>query len=272
MKEDNTYYDEMDGLNLPGSLRVNPFVTPENYFENLSSSILSQVRLHQVSDPEKTDFSVPKAYFSQLTDHIQLHLRLAPYKGSVGTTWDVPKGYFDDMSKHIIFQVRLETSGKQEAFGVPMGYFENLSERVETKVFEEKLKEQVSADGFGIPVNYADTLKHKIIAKAIRKEEHKTKVRKLNFNAWVRYAAAACAAIVLGVVSYNAINNGSQANFIESHLSSIPDEEIINYLSASNNSDDILYIMEYFYQPDESAGICSQIEESDIEDYLNYTL
>lgn len=272
MKEDNTYYDEMDGLNLPGSLRANPFVVPENYFEKLSSSVLSRRRLQRISDSEKADFSVPKAYFSQLTDHIQLRLKIEPYKHSVHTAWDVPKGYFEDLSRHIISQARIETAGKQEEFDIPMGYFENLAERIQTKLFEEKLKEQIPADGFSIPVSHADTLAHQIIAKTVRKEEHKTKVRKLNFKAWVQYAAAACVALVLGIVSYNVVNNGSQTNFIESHLSSIPDEEIINYLSASNNSDDILYIMEYIYQPGESEGICSQIEENDIEDYLNYTL
>lgn len=271
MKEDNTYYDEMDGLNLPGSLRVNPFVVPENYFEQLSSSVLSQIRLQQLSDPEKKAFSVPDTYFSQLTAHIQLHLKMEQYKKTEHTAWNVPKGYFEGLSRNIISQARIETA-RTEEFDVPSGYFESLSEHMQTKVFEEQLKEKISTDGFTVPVSHVDTLKEKIIATTVGKEAQKTKVRKLNFNMGIRYAAAACVAMVLGIVSYNSLNKGPQANLIESPLASIPEEQIINYLSASNNSDDIIYIMEYIYQPNGSEGICSQIEENDIEDYLNYML
>ncbi|NGM64808.1 hypothetical protein [Sphingobacterium sp. SGR-19] len=260
MKEDNTYYDGMDGLNLPGSLRVNPFVVPENYFGQLSSSVLSQARLMGFANVERTGFSVPEVYFSQLADNIQLHIKMEQYKEAVHGEWKVPEGYFEDLSDKILSQTRIESVVKQEEFDVPMGYFESLSERIQTNIFEDKLKQQISADGFTVP-----------------KERQKTIVRRLNFNKWIQYLAAACVVLVIGIASYNSINNGSvnngaQASFSESHLSSIPDDEIINYLSALNDSHDILYIMECINHSHDAEGICTHVKENDIEDYLNYAL
>lgn len=240
MKEDNTYYDGMDGVNLPGSLRATPFMVPENYFEQLASSVLSQTHLPYISHPKKTDFSVPKNYFPQLTSDIQLRLKLEPYRDNE------PE--------------------------VPADYFERLSARIQTKVFEEKLKAQIPNDGFAVSAGHNDTLRDRIIARTIEEKPQKAKIRKLNFRLWVQYAAAACVAMVLGVLSYNLVDKGPEAKVIESQLASIPDEEIFHYLSSSNNSDDIFYIMEYMYQPNESEGVCSKIEENDIEDYLNYML
>lgn len=274
MKEDNTYYDEMDGLNLPGSLRVNPFVVPESYFDQLSFSVLSRARLDRLSNAEKTGFSVPESYFSRLTDNIQLQIKMEQYKGTAHREWDVPKGYFDDLSDKILAQTRLEAVVKQDVFDVPMGYFENLSAHIQAKIFEDKLKEQVPADGFAIPEDYAGLLKDTIVAQTAGKERQKTIVRRLNFNKWIQYVAAACVAVVIGVASYNSVNNEAQGSFSESHLSSIPDDEIINYLSALNDSHDILYIMECIdhSHPHDSEGICTHVKENDIEDYLNYAL
>lgn len=274
MKEDNTYYDGMDGLNLPGSLRVNPFVVPEHYFDKLSSSVLSQARLDRLSNAEKTGFTVPEFYFSQLTDNIQLHIKMEQHRDATHGGWDIPKGYFNDLSDKILSQTRLEAVAKHEEFDVPMGYFENLSERIQTKIFEVKLKEQAPADGFTIPEDYPAILQDRIIAQTLGKARQKTIVRRLNFNKWIQYVAAACVALVIGIASYNSINNGTQASFSESHLTSIPDDEIINYLSALNDSHDILYIMECIDHDHshDSDGICTHVKENDIEDYLNYAL
>src|SRR5690606_25079344 len=199
---------------------------------------------HRSSDAEKSDFTVPESYFSQLTHNIQLQIKMEQYKDAIQSEWNVPNGYFEDLSDKILSQAKIESATKQEEFDVPMGYFESLSERIQTKIFEDKLKDQVAADGFIIPEDYTGTLKDKIVEQTIGRARPKTIVRKLNFNKWIQYVAAACVAVVIGIASYNSINTETQASFSESHLSSIPDDEIINYLSALNDSHDILYIME----------------------------
>src|SRR5690606_41944146 len=98
--------------------------------------------------------------------------------------------------------------------------------------------------------------------------------RVLSIDRWIRYAAAACVGAVLGTASYNAVLNQEEhiELNIEAHLASIPEQDIIHDLASSRDSDDILYITEYLYQPEESEGVGSHIKEDDIEDYLNYML
>ena len=241
MKEDNTYYDGMDGLNLPGSLRVPPFVVPKNYF-------------------------------SQLTDHIQLHIKMEQYKDTVTQDANIPKGYFEDLSDKILAQTRIENAVPRENFVVPANYFESLSGRIQNKIFEDKLKKQVSNDGFVIPEGYTQVLQDKIIVRTVEKARQHTPVRRLHFNKWVSYVAAACIAVIVGIASYNGIYNKTQGSANESHLSSIPDDEIINYLSALNDSDDILYVIECIDHAHDADGVCTHVKENDIEDYLNYAL
>jgi|SRR5690606_32146704 len=273
MKEDNTYYDERDGFNLPGSLRINPFDVPKDYFEKLPSSILLQARLQQLCAVEKTSFSVPESYFSQLTDNIKSQVKLEQHTQDAPKTWNTPQGYFEGLSQNIQAQIRIDKASNTEELEVPTGYFDSLSERIQTRVFTDKLKQQVSTDGFETPSGYAAQLTGKILSQTADEKREKTKVVKLNFRKWVQYVAAACVATVLGIVSYNTIvERTSQANSAESHLASIPEEEIINYLSALNDSHDILDIMDCINHSHDSDGVCTHVKENDIEDYLNYML
>lgn len=271
MKEDNTYHDGMDGLNLPESLRVSPFVVPKNYFDELSSSVLSQAHLIQFTERKNTGFTVPESYFSKLTDHIQSQLKMELYRNTAHSEWKVPKGYFEDLSTSILAQTKLETVAKQDEFDVPAGYFENLSVRIQTKIVEDNLKKQVPTDGFTVPDKYTETLTAKILAETVE-ERKKTPVRSLIFNKWIQYVAAACIALVIGVTSYNSINREPRETFSKSQLTSIPEDEIINYLSASYESQDMLYLMECIDHPHDSEGVCIHVQENDIEDYLNYAL
>lgn len=243
MREDNTYYDEMDGLNLPGSLRANPFAVPENYFAELAEQVQCRVKLEE-----------------------DQHLK--------AEAWEVPQSYFDDLSAHILVQARLYADQDQEDFTVPQGYFEQLSSRIQTAVFEEQLRHEVTESGFGIPKGYEVELSAAIIAKTTGAKKESGAIRKMPSRGWIRYVAAACVLFALSLTGYYTYTLNRTAKLITptTHLASLSDDEIINYLSASNDSEDMLYMMEYMYPADESDGICSQVQEDDIEDYLNYAL
>src|SRR5690606_13579337 len=278
MKENNTYHEGMDGLNVPESCRLNPFVVPENYFDGLSSSIHAQVGLEKNVGVERHGFTVPEDYFDLLNTRITAQIRLESQL-SKAEPWEVPAGYFAALTSNIQQQTRLERilpSG-QELPSPPVDYFDHLPDRIQARIFEEKLKSNIPAAGFAVPDQYFDGLTSSIISKTSPEHEKPKEpvvIRSLRIDQWIRYAAAACVATVLGTASYNAVLNQEEQNEdnIEAHLASIPEQEIINYLASSNDSDDILYITEYVYQPEESEGVGSHIKEDDIEDYLNYML
>lgn len=274
MKNDNTYHDGLDDFNLSGLPRTNPFGVPEGYFGHLSSNVLSRARLDRWSRNQKADFSIPENYFATLTDKLQLHLRVESYKpASTDTdTWSVPSQYFEDLSARILSETRIDSASQHEALEVPSGYFDDLSARIETTIFADTLKSEVTTDGFTIPQDYAAALHDRIIAQTIGRERPKTKVRKLPFSRWRPYLAAASIAVVLGLATFMFKNITGPADFTRSQLTRIPEEEIINYLSALNDSGDIHYIMECIDHIHDSEGICTHVKENDIEDYLNYAL
>ncbi len=267
MKENNTYHDGKGGFSLPESLRVNPFIVPQGYFDTLSSNIRSQIRVEKLNIRENKGFSVPEGYFEGLQHSILSEVKLTSYKDK--SSFEVPEGYFDALEDSIRSQVKLDTLRETTTFSIPEGYFENLHERIRTKIVESEWKEKVTDSGFAVPDGYFAQLTQEISAKTIKQEA--TPIRQLNLQKWIQYAAAACVATVLGIGSYNAVVNQTEPT-AETQLASIPEEEIIHYLASSTDSDDILYIMEYLYQPQDSEGVGSQIDDEDIEDYLNYML
>ena len=241
MKEENTYYDGMEGPNLPDSLRNNPFVVPEGYF-------------------------------AKLRDQLQLQLKMAQHADKDTEPWKVPEGYFEAVSEQILTQVNIENQTSREEFTVPTGYFDQLTDRIQGAIMAEKLKEQVVHSGFTVPEGYSKQLEEAILSRTTGSQKNETKVRKLPVRQWVQYVAAACVLFVIGIASYKSITDTVTPRAFESHLTSIADDEIINYLSASNESEDMIYMMEYLSPNDESAGICKEIQGDDIEDYLNYAL
>lgn len=306
MKENNTYHEGMEGTNLPESLRVNPFSVPTDYFETLTSTITAQIGLEGKVPPEAQAFSVPDAYFGQLTKRITAQVALAK-PDEEAQSWSTPKGYFETLQDNIQSRIKVETIvqkqesfvtaaryfetlqdniqsrikveatvQKQESFVAPAGYFESLSERIQSKVFEDNLRSTIAVDGFSAPALYFEKLSANITAK-VKATSAKTvvedkPVRRMYAQRWIQYVAAACVATVIGTASYNAVIEHDEVDVTETHLASIEEEEIVNYLTSSKGNDDLLYIMEYIYQPAESEGVCSKIKEDDIEDYLNYTL
>ncbi|GHE44013.1 hypothetical protein [Sphingobacterium griseoflavum] len=276
MKENNTYHEGMEGQNLPESLRVNPFSVPTGYFDGLESMLIAQASLEGKVPPEKQPFVVPEGYFAHLTELVTAQIALTNPKEEV-QSWTTPKNYFDTLQDKIQSRITVESAfQEQENFIVPAGYFESLGDRIQTHIFEEDLRSKIPSDGFAIPPKYFEALRSSISASlganASESVSAERPVRQLRAQRWIQYAAAACVATVLGTASYNAVIDHNQVDVTASHLAAIEEEEIINYLTSSKGNDDVLYIMEYIYQPAESEGVCSKIKEDDIEDYLNYTL
>lgn len=276
MKENNTYHDGMEGLNLPESLRVTPFVTPQKYFEELSANLIGQLGLEGKIPPEEVPFSVPSDYFSQLTDRITTQTSITTITDKTAS-WETPTGYFENLVQHIQTRIRVEEiADRADDFTVPMGYFEQLNDSIQAKRSHENLRKAVATDGFAVPDGYFAKLSAELLAKTATREKApvagRTVVRRLNVQRWMQWTAAACVTTVLGLTSYNAVVDHNTVDATASHLAAVPDEEIINYLASSNTSDDMVYIMEYMYEPITEESVCSEVEDNDIEDYLNYML
>ncbi len=309
MKENNTYHENTGSNNLPNSLRVNPFIVPDNYFNELPSRILFQVKLEEIKGKDTAGFSTPEGYFDTLESQLISNIKIDGLREGEG--FQVPQGYFDKLDDQVMAQVKIDQlqDGLTE---VPQGYFENLADRIMAKVDQvelpiakqedgfavpegyfaesedsimasiavEKLKATVGEDGFGVPAGYFNTLENAILDQVNEPKVIQMPAAKKDANqgggfrkyAWISAVAAACVSIFVAVNTFNADpNNESKENSLA--LNEIPEEEILNYLSSYSDASDISEFAEYIYEPqDESTTVGSGIDAEDLKEYLNYTL
>jgi len=320
MKENSTYHDGLEFNHLPESLRKNPFAVPENYFSDLESKIIGQVKWMECKD--ESLFEVPEGYFDSLPDLVLSKIAADSLKNKVTLegftipeqyaailTEDifhriseenlkekiqsdgliVPAGYFQTLEQNIttdIAATELKDIVSTDGFAVPINYHLDLEETIFSRITEEKLKATVPTTEFDVPPHYFDTLSDKIIdaIQETNEESNSTPVRRLGKQKkwYSRYAVAASFTAMLGLggywgYQYQQQNTIPEDNLAEEqlsqHLSEIPKQEIINYLSASASGDDIIYMSQYTDETNlPTKGFGTNISKQEIEDYLNYTL
>ncbi|MCZ4245643.1 hypothetical protein [Pedobacter punctiformis] len=157
----------------------------------------------------------------------------------------VPDGYFDNFGETIfssIFVDGLKQKTDVNAFKVPQNYFEELTERIETKIALAAMPKAEST--FGVPENYFDTLQSRIAGKIEASEPKKeAKVVSLWSRNLVKYASAACFLLISSFGFYLYQNQGSSANQIQSAefaneqmLYDIDESTIIDHLEAENTT------------------------------------
>ncbi|PPK99199.1 hypothetical protein [Parapedobacter indicus] len=234
MEEKHTYRpaDTPDKF-LPEVLRVNPYSVPDGYFVDLQTYTLQRCKLTEITQD----------------------------------TWTVPTGYFDQLGDRIFAKIeeqQLKETIKGAGFSTPDGYFDQLAEQL---LFQQKLSEHAAESGFTVPASYFESLQNNIARRTHQRKD--TPIRKISRLRWMAYAAA-CIALAVGIpgIVKLAIENQSAT---ASHLASVSDQEIFNYLELYGTDDDVMYISEQLNDFDERV-IGEGISEEDIEAYLNHTL
>ncbi|MBK1441603.1 hypothetical protein JHJ32_16510 [Parapedobacter sp. ISTM3] len=233
MKDKHTYNHVGASGTLPEALRVNPYVLPEGYFEDLQQRILYRCR--HIDDPQP-GFVVPEGYFEQLGDSM--------------------------MAKFA--EQKLKDMVDEAGFSAPPAYFADLTERL---LAAQKLSKQTRETGFTVPTAYFDTLQDRITNRVLGREM--APVRKINRPRWMVYAAAACFAVIISVAGLLRLTDDSRPN--AGPLASVSDQEILNYLELYGTADDVVYISEHLDDFDKGY-IGEGLSEEDIEAYLNHTL
>ncbi|GAB2643198.1 hypothetical protein GCM10027035_41620 [Emticicia sediminis] len=110
--------------------KFNVFKVPNNYFENLTASILKQTSQSttNLSSKKQTPFSIPDGYFEGLSAKIMG--RIETKKIDIEALervniFKVPENYFQELE----LNTNIERFEKINIFKVPEGYFEDLSEK-----------------------------------------------------------------------------------------------------------------------------------------------
>jgi len=235
MEEKHTYRlpDSPDNL-LPEALRVNPFAVPDGYFDGLQQNILLQC--HMAGVRENAREGVPAGYFEYLTDRIFVKIEEQKLRERVSETgFTVPDGYFGQLENRVLSHLKVSEVATETGFVVPAAYFETLPARIAEKTSFRK----------------------------------KTPVRNIT-RKWLAYAAAACVALTVVVAGISQLSFETE-HASPSHLASVSDQDIVNYLELYGTDDDVLFISEQLHELSEQ-GISEDISADEIEAYLNQTL
>ncbi|MDP9046680.1 MAG: hypothetical protein M3N14_01000 [Bacteroidota bacterium] len=192
----------------------NPFTVPAGYFDELGHRIVSYKNLDQLKDKQLTDgFTVPENYFEELTGNIQSRIVIGKNITSGELGFSVPEGYFNELEKTIKSRIFVEEAiTNEERFTVPAGYFDQLSEKILAKTVE------------------ADRANRRGI------------IRKMFATTAVKYATAACFALVIGGgILISQLTNPAYVHknsFLHKQLSNVPIDEIKDYLKLNVDAGD----------------------------------
>ncbi len=192
----------------------------------------------------------------------------------------VPPGYFEQLTDVTSFRAKMQQEQKKDGFGVPDAYFDRLTDRIKDGIFVESLKnESENVGGWTVPQGYFPDLEQRILAKTAKLEDSSrvklrepVKLRRLEKRrtpAWLAYAAAACMLFVGGLFIKNSMNTP------ELDLGTIPEEELVNYLTLYGGTGDYLLfseaMVEWDAQADEGVEFIPDLSDEEIEWYLENT-
>lgn len=194
----------------------------------------------------------------------------APALAALGkeNPFTVPDDYFTDLHVHLSSIARLDRLKQDNGgFQTPEGYFENLAEQTASLTKIGNMSEITADSGFGVPEGYFSHLQQAINSKTVHAEIKEEKgIRKLILPG-VRYAAAACIVIAAATILFFNI----KTNSIESKLSGIPEDEIVNYLQVHSDTGDTPVIMDNLGASTASYK-GTDLSDQEIEQYLETTL
>lgn len=120
--------------------KINIFKVPNNYFEELTASILKQTSESTIST--KAPFSMPDGYFEGLSAKIMGRIEQIEKKNidleslERVNVFRVPDNYFQELEVN----TNIERFGKTNIFKVSEGYFEGLSEKILSNIAPKQAK------------------------------------------------------------------------------------------------------------------------------------
>ncbi len=217
MKRDMENRDWLnDYMSLKQVNPFNPFTVPDDYFDSLTNRIISYSKLTEIKSVDPfIGFTLPENYFAELTGNIQSRIA-------------------------VLNEVNNETAG----FTISDDYFDTLEQQIKSRIYiEETLK---GTDGsFTVPEGYFNQLNKNILNKTVNLVNNPRRtgvIRKLFASTVIKYATAACFALVLGggilLNELNSSANEHKNSFLHKQLSGVSVDDIKSYLQLNEDAGD----------------------------------
>jgi len=181
--------------------------------------------------------------------------------------FSVPSAYFETLNENLNSLTILENARfeNEKEFKLPENYFNELTDRIEDRIATETIQHLAAGNGLKIQDSYFDDLADRINNKL--GETNAPAKRKVMFQSWIRYSAAASLVFVIGISLY--FNSSSYV--FKQQLSKVPDQDIINYLQFHSTVNDNQYLIDNITE-EGLEQVSNDVSEEDIEEYINSTL
>lgn len=243
----------------------NPFTVPDGYFDELHQRAMSRAILDGINANAETGFTVPENYFDDLQSNLQSRVTIEAIS-STATGFTVPDNYFEEMQVSLQSRINIEQAlHHTEGFIIPDGYFEDQQQQITSRIaVEEMLNGQ--HEGFTVPEHYFDNLQNAIINKTVKQGiQRRGIVRRMITSGAFKYAAAACFVMAVGGTLFFEQFESPVAkhnrSYIHKALSTVPDEDIIDYLQLHMDAADTRGLVEGADQINTNGASAEDLKE-----------
>jgi hypothetical protein len=270
--------DNKDWLNDYPSLgqvsKTNPFVVPDNYFDELHQRAVLRAIIDGVNDSAETGYTVPENYFNELSNNLQSRINIETAITDNSAGFAVPENYFEEMQASLQSRVNIEAAlqNTNGDFTVPEDYFEDQHQQIISMIAVDEILNKQPQQGFTVPENYFDNLQSAIISKttadkpAVKREVGI--VRKMFTSGAFKYATAACLVLGIGgtlfLRQYESPKAQHERSYIHKALSKVSDEDIIDYLQTHMDAADTRSVMDGIDQVNTDGA-----DAQELKDYLS---
>jgi len=246
-----------------------PFTVPEGYFHDLTQHITTRIRLEGLKTDPSAGFTVPENYFEHLGSNIQSRINIEDAVTTENPGFTVPENYFDELGSNIMSRIAVEEAVnlQPEGFTVPENYFDELAGNIQSRIAIEDAV-NMEHEGFTVPENYFESLSTRIQNRVVveQKVQKRGVVRKMFASHTIRYATAACFALILGltvILKGTVIAPDHNHSYLHEQVSAVPVDEIKSYLELHMDASDTRTLM------DASQKSNSSNSDEDLSDYID---
>ncbi len=249
----DNYFDEMEGqvmaqIRLDGFKAAHPdqaFKVPENYFNELEQNIQSRIAIDEVLSNDK-GFIVPADYFNELEQNIQSRIAIDEVLSN-DKNFTVPTDYFNELEQNIQSRIAIaEVLNNDQSFTVPADYFNELEQNIQSRIAVEQHIEE----SFTVPTGYFEALESKILqqttlqtGKTVVKEE-----RGMVLKLWTKHAfksaSAACFSLIIGtglfMSEFSTTSTSHKHSYLHKAVAKISNDEIETYLQLTTDVPSII--------------------------------
>ncbi|HRH99439.1 MAG TPA: hypothetical protein PK006_00180 [Saprospiraceae bacterium] len=208
---------------------------PENYFDQLTESLLTTKIIAESSDKLKT----PETYFGELTDKLidQMYVTQHLYKIENGMQ-------------------------------IPKFYFEELSDKIHSQSFfkDQDIK---NIDGFKTPENYFDHLTDQLLSQTNEEARNSDKIKIISLKQWRVWTVAASIVMMAAIGLWLGKSNNTANSTQELSWNAISDDALIDYAMENITDYNHSELEELFTVGDETTiQELEDLDDAEIEKLL----